>query len=63
MSKELEDIDAEIRGLEMALANANERRREIINRTDANKCEHNYRLITWGSGLRQCTKCNHIKDL
>lgn len=62
MSK-LQDIDQEIATLERLLANAHERRREEVNRTGANKCEHDFRLVYWAGDVRQCSKCNKCEGL
>lgn len=52
----LQDIDQEIATLERLLANANERRREEVNRTDANKKPYCRRNLN-GSDSHYCPEC------
>lgn len=59
MSK-INDIDMEIKVLERLLANANERRREEVNRTDANKTGFVRGVSPVVRSYQRKAACDHI---
>lgn len=56
--------DEKIKELESALEVARERRRELVNRYDLNKCEHEWLKFPMDSllpGREVCKKCDSMK--
>lgn len=57
----LRQIDEIIKNLETSLANLHEQRREIVNKYNLNKCEHDY--IAEHFGELRCRKCGEERSI
>lgn len=53
----LKQWDEQIATLEAALAKAQEQRREIVNKYNLNKCEHDWFFF---AGRKECKKCSVV---